>query len=213
MSEPLAETDSQGFIYYLRNGLTGRSVSSSVFFLTVLCFFASLTGGVVYYLQNYQSAPRLSLDFLAEGDQFYRDGNFSSAIKEYEAALAIAPANPQSLVNLGAAAYATGDKDRAVSAFQQALRFKSDEPDASYFLGLLYLERGELDAAIEMLSLSARVRSGVAAAQAYSDLGVAYSRRGDLKPAAESYQRALDIEPGFEPARRNLESIQRRMRQ
>jgi predicted Zn-dependent protease len=93
--------------------------------------------------------------------------------------------------------------------FKQALRYKPREPDASYFIGLLYLERGEPGEAIPYISLSARNRSGADAAQAYNDLGVAYSRIGDRQRAAENYRRALSLNPRLAAAQKNLDAVER----
>lgn len=212
MSEPLSDPKHAGFIAYIRGGIARPGLFPSIFLISLLVFALSLVGGGVFYVTEYRSLPHLSLNFLAAGDQYYRDGQFNNALREYGRAVDIAPADPQSLMSLGTAYYALGDGDRAMHMFKQALRYKPTEPDASYFIGLLYLERGEPGDAIPYISLSARNRSGVDAAQAYNDLGVAYSRIGDLQRAAENYRRALSLNPRLAAAQQNLDAVEQQRR-
>ena len=208
MSDPSLEAQHPGFIQYLRNGFTRPSLYSAIFVLSLGIFVLSMLGGLAFYVTSNSALPRLSLNFLANGDEYYIDGQYNNALREYQRAVDIAPADPQSLMSLGTVYYAMGDSDRAMQTFKQALRYKPSEPNASYFIGLLYLERGQAKEAIPYISLSTQNRDGDDAAQAYNDLGVAYSRIGDSARAAENYRQALSLNPRLSAAQKNLDALE-----
>jgi len=210
MSEPLPEAKHPGFIHYVRSGFTRPTLYASIFLVSLLAFALSVTGGLAFYVRSNNALPRLSLNFLAAGDQYYIDGQYNNALREYQRAVEIVPADPQSLMSLGTVHYALGDAERAMQAFKQALRHKPTEPNASYFIGLLYLERGQPKEAIPYISLSAQHRAGLDKAQSYNDLGVAYSRTGDFARAAENYRQALLLNPRLSAAQKNLDALQQR---
>jgi tetratricopeptide (TPR) repeat protein len=43
--------------------------------------------------------------------------------------------------------------------------------------------------------------------QAYCNIGLCYENLGDYKAAEESYRKALDIDPQFEPAAKGLSRV------
>ena len=208
MSDPSLEAQRPGFIQYLRNGFVRPSLYSAIFILSLGIFVLSMLGGLAFYVTSNSALPRLSLNFLANGDEYYIDGQYNNALREYQRAVDIAPADPQSLMSLGTVYYAMGDSDRAMQTFNQALRHKPSEPNASYFIGLLYLERGQAKEAIPYIALSTQNRDGVDAAQAYNDLGVAFSRIGDAAQAAENYRQALRLNPRLSAAQKNLDALE-----
>jgi tetratricopeptide (TPR) repeat protein len=210
MSDPLSEAERPGFIQCLRNGFVRPSLYSVIFVFSLLVFVLSLLGGLAFYVNSNTALPRLSLNVLATGDEYYLDGQYNNALREYQRAVDVAPADSQSLISLGTVYYAMGDSEAAMQTVQQALRFKPREPNASYFIGLLYLERGQAKEAIPYISRFTQNRSGVDAAQAYNDLGVAYSRSGDLAQAAENYRQALLLNPRLSAAQKNLDALQQR---
>ena len=210
MSAPLSEAGRPGFVAYVRSAFTRPALYPSIFILSLLAFALSVMGGLAFYVSSHNALPRLSLNFLAAGDQYYLDGQYNNALREYQRAVDIVPADPQSLMSLGTVYYALGDGERAMQTFRQALSHKPTEPNASYFIGLLYLERGQAKEAIPYLALSTQYRSGTDAAQAYNDLGVAYSRTGDLARAADSYRQALLLDPRLSAAQKNLDALNKR---
>ena len=208
MSEPLPESAHPGFVQYIRSGIIRPALYSSIFLIFLTVFVLSVIGGLAFFVSSNNALPRLSLNFLAAGDRYYVDGQYNNALREYQRAVEIVPADPQSLMSLGTAYYALGNGERAMQVFKQALRHKPTEPNASYFVGLLYLERGQAKEAIPYIALSAQNRAGADAAQAYNDLGVAYSRIGDRQRAAENYRQALRLDPRLSAAQKNLDAVQ-----
>jgi tetratricopeptide (TPR) repeat protein len=84
-------------------------------------------------------------------------------------------------------------------------RLAPDDPAVSNELGRVYLERGRYREALEEF--------GRAAAQApgspigYSNRGVALETTGLREAAVESFRQALEVDPCFLEARRNLERL------
>lgn len=200
-----------GFTWYLRNGLVAPSPSTFLFVISLLAFSASIVGGFIWYVADHKALPPLSLYVLTEGESLYQNGDFQRALKEFEGAAVLSPANAPYLLNVGVTANAAGDKNAAIDSFQRLLRVNSDHPDANFYVGLLYLERGQLEAAIQYISRSIQVRPGVESVPAHTYLGVAYDRKGEFQRAADSYRRALSLDPDSRPAQEYLDSLRRRM--
>jgi Tfp pilus assembly protein PilF len=84
------------------------------------------------------------------------------------------------------------------------------DPRYQYNMGLVYLnsrgaDEATLDRAIShfLKAVSLDAKSYLA----YNALGLAYSMKGDLGPAAKSFEKCIDINPSFTEARNNLGSI------
>jgi tetratricopeptide (TPR) repeat protein len=198
---------SAGFLAYVARGLGGFQSWSWAFLLGGGGCVALMFGGLTYFVATQRQLPRLSLYVLEDGERYFRAGDPAAALREFEAAAAVSPADTQNLVNLGAAAYALGDRETAARSFREALRFDANHPEATYFLGVIYLQRNQLDEAIALMERSVSVRAGPEAAPTWNDLGVAYERQGQVDRAIECFRRALELDPGFDRARQNLQRL------
>jgi tetratricopeptide (TPR) repeat protein len=63
-------------------------------------------------------------------------GQLDEAIKEFRASLAIAPASPEALNNLGIALGSQGKLEEAIAQFQRALKLRPGFPDAERNLAM-----------------------------------------------------------------------------
>ncbi|TDJ46037.1 MAG: tetratricopeptide repeat protein [Gammaproteobacteria bacterium] len=210
MQAPATDDDRFGFTHYLRSGLLHPSPYASLLVLAVWLFVAALIGGSAFHIARQAALPGLSLNVLAAGESSYRAGELVQARDEFLDAAGISPGNSSFLVNLGVAENALGNQLGAIDAFERAIRVKPDHAAANYYLGLLHLQRNEVDAAIYYLSQSIRFWSGPAGAPVYNDLGVAYKRKGDHEKAAQSFTRALEIDPALISAQSNLARLGQR---
>ena len=80
-------------------------------------------GQIAAALPIYERAAAASKDATAQvrlGDAYTRAGKTDQAIQAYRAALAVAPDNPDALLELGSALVKTGDADGAVVALAKA---------------------------------------------------------------------------------------------
>ena len=91
-----------------------------------------------------------------------------------------------------AEAYAGNDNERAVLDFNIG--------DAEYAMG-------NYESAAEHYSRSAKQGDADLAKKSWFNMGNAYLKNGKKKEAAESYAKALEIDPEYEKARKNLEYL------
>lgn len=73
-------------------------------------------------------------------------------------------------------------------------------------LGLLYLEQQRFDDALPLLSRAVQLDKTVPVFS--NNLGMALERTKHFKAAVDAYQGAVDADPTFEKAKRNLERVQ-----
>jgi len=97
---------------------------------------------------------------------------------------------------------ARGDLETADTRFRLALEYNPHFVEALVNLGLVELERGNFTRAKQLLERARRINEHVA--QPHHGLGVLAERVGDAAAAAAHYRAALEVDPGFAPARLNL---------
>jgi tetratricopeptide (TPR) repeat protein len=97
---------------------------------------------------------------------------------------------------------ARGELETADARFRLALEYNPRFVEALVNLGLVELERGNFTRAGQLLDRARRINEHVA--QPHHGLGVLAERMGDREAAAVHYRSALEVDPGFAPARLNL---------
>lgn len=90
--------------------------------------------------------------------------------------------------------HARDDKDRALIDFNMG--------DAEY-------AQGNYEKAVEYYTSSARQGDREIAKRSYFNMGNAYLKNGKKREAAESWAKALEIDPEYAKARKNLEYLQK----
>jgi tetratricopeptide (TPR) repeat protein len=128
------------------------------------------------------------------------------ALEMAEAAVAADPEDADALYNRGLAARKLGRSELA----EQSLRRSAElEPayagDCLRILGQMRALAGDLDTGLALLIQAVERDPGNAAAQ--HDLGRVHELRGEGEQAAESYRRALALDPGDELSRSALERL------
>lgn len=127
------------------------------------------------------------------------------------------PDNPELYFLLGEV-YAHGrEYTKADSAYQKAVAMAPDEYAEEVAKrrealwaplvneAIRHLRREDYDAAIKTLELATMIRPE--APEAYINLGVAYSNKGEPEKAIEAYRKALELQPGQKDAMLNLASV------
>jgi tetratricopeptide (TPR) repeat protein len=114
---------------------------------------------------------RLIRATLARGQRRYAD-----AIRELEAALKLAPGDPDLLAELGAAYYYARDFDRTVSTLQPLLKSRDNDPQLLSMCGEALLELQRIDDAIALLERATSLDSSNSSARLA--LARAYAQKG-----------------------------------
>jgi Flp pilus assembly protein TadD len=115
---------------------------------------------------------------------------------------------------LGVAEMRADRVEAAVREFQEALTKEPGSANARANLGQIRYEQGaDFLESRRYVDPEARLREASdlmpSSAEAHNDLGVALASIGRVEEAAQHFQRAIQLAPGFAEARRNLESAQR----
>ena len=95
-----------------------------------------------------------------------------------------------------------GRIDEAIAELREAIKLKPDYAEAHHNLGVVLAGRGQADEAI------AQYEQALAAARLCrrtKQLGCRLGARGQLDAAILHFRRALEIQPNFPAARRNLD--------
>jgi tetratricopeptide (TPR) repeat protein len=127
---------------------------------------------------------------------YSQTGDINEAIKEYKAALALDPQNPNVMLELGSAY-------RRVKMFAEARELyekliASDPSNARAYgnLGNVFLDEGNIDAAVANYEkMAARTGDKEAAAKNFLNAGFKLAERGSHEKALVLYRRALEITP------------------
>lgn len=139
-------------------------------------------------------------------------GRVDEAVALFRESLRLRPDYPSAHYNLGNALLSQGQFEPAIANFREILRADPKDVPALEKLvtalnaqGNEFARTGKLTDAMECFREI--VERNPDDADAYTNLGSAYAIRGDLAEAARNFERALQIEPGHEVARKNLERV------
>lgn len=101
---------------------------------------------------------------------------------------------------------AKGDFDQAVDAYHRAIALDGSDAWSMNNLGMLYLEHGFVEDALPYLAKAVQMKENVAAF--HNNLGMALEHQGRFVAAATAYKGALDADPGYTKAQRNLVRVE-----
>jgi tetratricopeptide (TPR) repeat protein len=138
------------------------------------------------------------------GEAYYKQGDYTSALREFLKAHALYPDDPFLQNDLGLAYKAKKRLDLAIKHFEKALEIKPDYAPAINNLGTVYLDKQEWDSAIKYFK---KVEKNLLYATPYlplANLGWAYYNKKEYSLAERYYLKALDLEPRFINAMRGL---------
>ena len=146
------------------------------------------------------------------------------ALQYFEAAARIAPWDPASHRAVGAALQDRGDLQGAIREYQIVLHARDPKLLAYTYanLGVIYRELGNDAAARQNSDLALRSDPGTVrqmiqqlsalvqvrpAAPGYLRLGLLLEGEGQIQDAKSAFERALQLDPGFAPARQALRNL------
>ena len=138
------------------------------------------------------------------GEEYYKQGDYTSALRQFLKAEALYPDDPFLQNDLGLTYKAKKRLDLAVKHFKKALEIKPDYAPAKNNLGTVYLDKKEWDTAIKYFKeVSENMLYGTPHL-ALANLGWAYYNKKEYTLSETYYLKALDIEPKFINAERGL---------
>ena len=144
------------------------------------------------------------------GTIMYRLGDCSGAEFELSQAVALAPNSLSAVSSLAIALFECGDVPASIPHFEQALGMDGAvfTPPLFTYLARAYLAQGRYDDAVRRAQQGALLPPE--SAEAHYFLGQAYEARrgsGDVENARRAYERALELDSGFQDARTALNAL------
>jgi len=150
------------------------------------------------------------------GEDFYYEGKYDDAIKEFDQAIQMNPNFIDAYYFRGNSYSAKGDMTRAIANWEVVLRLNPNHPTAGTYIsivrqidsqmkarnhfntGITYFNKKDYDQAIVEFNEAIRLAPNLV--QAYSNRGQIYHMKGDLNRAIADYTQAIQIEPNYENA-------------
>ncbi len=142
---------------------------------------------------------------LQQGITFFAQGKLAKALEHFDRSMQILPENPEAEFRTGIVYHAQDDVDSAINHFNAALAIDPTMTDARYNLALVYLTAKKYAMAEAALRQVVAQRPDDAEAHFY--LAIALKQLGENEPAVHHLREALRLQPGYDPARRELESF------
>lgn len=179
-------------IAYFRTALDldPRSAESS-YNLALALLHANRAADALQVLDNY---PSTAGDAVAlRGAVLNALGRFPEALTALRKAVALDPANSDTLYDLIITLLQTGGDKEAATWIDQGLRKFPQVAKMHAASGMLAYSKGDNDRAVK--AYQAAVKLEPEAADFHASLGDVYNAAGDLTGAAKSYQRAIALDP------------------
>jgi tetratricopeptide (TPR) repeat protein len=136
------------------------------------------------------------------GQALFQQNRVPEAMSEFEAALKINPAYPETHYNLGSAQLQQGRLPEAISQFQEALRLKPGYAKAHNNLGSAMFQTGQVASAISEYEEALRLDPDNA--NAHYNLACAFLKLGRMPEAIGEFEAALRLNPADAKAHNNL---------
>ena len=165
------------------------------------------TGDDAGAAQAFSKGLELNKDM--KGAHFYlgnlalRQEDAAGAAAEYEKELALSPDSDTVLYNLGQASLKSGNADKAIEALDKAVAINPQKPEPLMLLASAYETKGDKAKADEIYQKVAAIDPRNAAILFYN-VGVKAWNEKRGKDAAQAYQKAVDIDPQYAQAHREL---------
>ena len=177
--------------------MSRHSLDWTVLAMMVFCVVSCATANIKAQKQQGEALRNL-------GEEYYKQGDYTSALKELLKAEGLYPDDPFLQNDLGLTYKAKKKPDLAITHFKKALALKPDYAPAKNNLGTVYLDKEEWDTAIEYFKEVAENLVYASPHLPLSNLGWAYYNKKAYAHAEKYYLEALEIAPKFINALRGL---------
>ena len=177
--------------------MSRRGLDWTILMMTALLVISCATANTQLQKQQEEALRNL-------GEEYYKRGDYTSALREFLKAEALYPDDPFLQNDLGLTYKAKKRLDLAVKHFNKALEIKPDYAPAKNNLGTVYLDKKEWDTAIKYFKEVSENMLYATPHLAMANLGWAYYNKKEYSLSETYYLKALDIEPKFINAQRGL---------
>ena len=140
------------------------------------------------------------------GVALYYRGALDASLASFRRAIELLPSYAEAHNNLGLVLSRMGQEKEATEAFQEALKIDPAMSEVYNNLGFLYHTRGKFDRAVQMFGQA--IQNSADSSVAYTNLGNSLYKMKQADKAVEAWQRALELDPMNENARRCLRMFQ-----
>ena len=172
--------------------------------IVFVCWGARTISGTLDWRNNLdlfsravEVSPQSSRAHFGLGNEYFRQGRISDAVKEHQKAIAIFPWDPFYYNSLGVAYGELGQLDRALVEFKTCARLNPSDPLVLVNLCAVYLRMGHIGIAEEKIQKYIGLRPYDP--KGYINLGEICSIRGDYPSAIRAYEEALALDPYSAP--------------
>ncbi|MGB8347019.1 MAG: tetratricopeptide repeat protein, partial [Ktedonobacteraceae bacterium] len=131
--------------------------------------------------------------WLNEGNDFYRRGDYRKALVAYDQSIQLDPSNSTAHNNKGNAHYYCGQSKRALKSYEQAIRLAPNNVSAYCNMGKVLSYLGYYDEAFVAYDHASQLASNNASA--YCGKGEALYQLGKYDAALTAYNRVIKINP------------------
>jgi protein O-mannosyl-transferase len=132
---------------------------------------------------------------------FIEEGQDDRALKDFDKAIAIDPADYRAYNNRGCLYFGTGLTDKSIEDFNKAISINPKYDKAYNNRGFAYIEKTQYDRAIEDYSKAIALNPRYD--KAYNDRGVAYLGKNKIDLAIADFNKAIELNPKNEKQYRN----------
>lgn len=180
--------------------------SRGLFALGLASFGVVAASGLVFsWTREKSPLPPLHNDPTRDAVREHAGHDGQATAKKYRIAAMLSRNDPALFRRAGQAAQMIGDAPGARQAYLRALALDPSDAESYYGLGLLALERGDAHEAVSRNLAVIKLQPHHA--QAFCNLGSALVALGKPSEAIDCYRRALQIDPGLQPARAALREL------
>lgn len=138
------------------------------------------------------------------GNEYYKGGNISDAMKAYSRAIEIYPEEPSYHLMLGLAYSARELDARAMREMKKAIELDPVFSEGHVGLAYMYKKAGNWDGVIEESKLALKNIYYKTPEVAYLNMGIAYYEKADYKAGVDSLKKAVTLKPELAVAYYNM---------
>ena len=155
-----------------------------------------LTAGLSTVVAQTESSPTSSAhDHLQKAEAYIKANDPNSAVKEFDAVLAIDPKNAEAYANLGVIAFFKHDCQNASQNFRKALAINSSMTKAQALLGICLKRSGDPSARTVLEKSFPKLKDAQLRLQVGLELASLYDQQGDSGATASIMRTLVDLDP------------------